>query len=191
MKLPLLFIVALFTGSLMANQPNLPQAVVISDFNQQTEITKWTAFTDEVMTSGQASEVQISQNKNNVVFEGELKLEKVPGKGFATMRREGQWNFKNYDRVMFELDSDDREYLFIVKDPTSRSFGTSFQAPIQIGSDNIGIVKIAELEEYFRGSRIPFSRPINLEEIKEVGIMIKDGIPEKFELEMESFWIER
>lgn len=189
-----LAIISLFLnlkGFAMAKPANIPSSVVISDFNQKSEIANWQAFTDEVMTNGVASDVKLKLDGNNATFTGELNLGQVPGNGFATIRRRGQWDFEDYDRVMFELESDGREYLFIAKDPTASDLGTSLQAPIKINADNIGIVKIDDLKEYFRGRSLRFNRKVNLKEIEEVGIMIKDGQAGPFELRMESFWIER
>lgn len=158
--------------------PNL----VLFDSKEQNDHS-WTSFTDEVMTNDIPSLVKIIKSEDSITFTGKLKLQEIPGKGFATVRYEGHWDLKAFNQIIIDCVPDNRSYFFILRDRKCVEQKTTLQADIKI-QDNQGLIEISKFKEYFRGNEVHSHRTINLDDIVEIGIMIKDGIASPFNLKL-------
>lgn len=166
---------------------------VIADFKSNNQAQGWFVTTDRVM--GGISRGQFLQKTGHAEFNGVLSLDN--NGGFVLTGNNGNWDFSGYDDFMIDVAGDEKIYTAYIKDQAAVRNGYSYQASFTAPKANAQGSPYSEIrlnlnsfKPLYRGRNLNI-KALDLKNIREVGIMIKEKQEGAFELDIESFWIER
>lgn len=144
----------------------------------------WFIVNDGVM--GGRSSSALNRGDEAAVFEGEISLEN--NGGFASFRvcvPEGA--LAGASRLRVRLRGDGRRYQLRLRHGHDRggvAYKAAFDAPEQ---DTTVAIPLMDFEATYRGSRPPGAGPVDPARVGQVGILLADGEPGPFRLEIQ--WI--
>jgi hypothetical protein len=169
--------------------PTAPEFLMLVDFkNEKTE--SWIPVTDGLRPERQTpSEINLRIVGDQAVVSGFLSVE--GGAGFASIRRQGQWDFSNFQSVRIEASGDGREYRFLIKDQKRLGTDVTFQASFRPTSTlSIQNIPYSEFKAVRRGREVTVTEPLDFSQIREIGLQINDQQEGPFQFQVQSFWIE-
>ena len=153
------------------------------EFSQPSETLNWVIVNDTVMGGRSAARLDVEDNAMR--FYGILSLEN--NGGFASTRRIGepkQWSGERL--IKLKVKGDGRRYQFRIR--TNRQFdGVAYVSEFSTSAE-IQTFEFSESDftPQWRGRRVPNARPLNFQDIEQLGFMLADKRPGEFELLVES-----
>ncbi len=153
------------------------------DFSNESEVSQWRTVLDGVM-GGRSSGVRFAED-NHMVFQGTINTN---GGGFSSIRRSmSSGDMAGADSLRLRVKQDDRDYKLTFR--TSERFrGRSVSYQLAIPSTRSGEweeVKI-HLENFSTSvfGRSVSAAPFDASDVREMGIILADGIDSDFRLEV-------
>lgn len=146
---------------------------------------RWVIVNDGVMGGVSRSEVVRTQD-GNVLFVGTLSLEN--NGGFASTRvLLGERDLSSFDALELELRGDGRSYQLRVREGDGFD-GVAFRAEFATSADEWQTFRIRfdDLLPTFRGRVLSNVDPLDLARIGQIGLLLADGNPGRFALEIRS-----
>lgn len=156
--------------------------MTIYKFNSESIKTDWYILDDVVM--GGRSNGSFSINDNGYgVFKGEISLEN--NGGFSSVRHECESiNANGFTHFRIRVKGDGNPYQFRVKSDKNNSY--SYAATFQTSGDWETIeIAFSDLPAVFRGRNLDLPH-FPGEDIEEIGFLIGNKKPQKFNLEIDS-----
>lgn len=121
-----------------------------------------------------------------MVFNGELDITALGGAGFASQRSVDQlsWNLADYQGLSLRVrEGDAKKYTITLKDcvlpklPDGREASTiSWEYNFE-GSKSEILIRWHEFKPTYRGKPKPDAEPLNLSDVKRIGIMCRRSVP--------------
>ncbi len=142
----------------------------------------WRSVNDGVM--GGRSSGGMVQAEDALKFTGELSLEN--NGGFSSVRRLVEQDLSGATRVRLEVRGDGREYQFRIRH-NNRFDGVAWRAMFSTSEQWQQVeIPLAEFIPVFRGTMVSDAGPVSASEIQQIGFLLADKKPGKFELEIRS-----
>jgi NADH dehydrogenase [ubiquinone] 1 alpha subcomplex assembly factor 1 len=173
---------------IIENLPAKPQPHserVIFDFSNEQQTALWLPMNDVVM-GGISSGSMTQHSSQTALFSGVVSLEN--GGGFASVRtRPAEYNFAGCSGLTLIVKGDGKKYKVNLTDSASRG-DVLFQAKFStVLSQWIALyIPFKDFVPTFRGRPLPDYPPLNANRIQTFGLMISEGQPGEFELEVGS-----
>ena len=159
---------------------------LLTDFRSAGSDKKWEVVNDEVM--GGLSKGRIEMTTDNTgIFGGRLSLEN--NGGFVSVRTFiGDLFLDGFKGVAIRVKGDGRRYRFRLGTAETQE-GFAYQCSFATQPDTwlTEHLPFSDFEPFFRGNIVPNAPALNYSEIRRIGLMIADGHPGSFRLEIE--WI--
>ena len=172
---------ALLTMKAQAMSNNSPSIKI--DFAQPDEIQNWIIVNDTVMGGRSAARIEIEQGQ--MYFYGDLSLQN--NGGFASTRRIGESKaWSNQRKISLTLKGDGRQYQFRLR--TSKNWdGVAYVANFKTNGEQQTIVfSAADFTPQWRGRRVTNAPDLNFTDIQQIGFMLADKQPGRFQLAVKS-----
>lgn len=121
-----------------------------------------------------------------MVFNGELDITALGGAGFASHRSVDQlsWNLADYQGLSLKVrEGDAKKYTITLKDrvlpkrPDGREASTISWEYNFKGSESEILIRWHEFKPTYRGKPKPDAEPLNLSDVKRIGIMCRRSVP--------------
>jgi NADH dehydrogenase [ubiquinone] 1 alpha subcomplex assembly factor 1 len=173
----------MFTILLSLAMLNLPYT--LTDFSKPTELAEWKVVNDGVM--GGMSEARLSNSsEGHALYQGEVSLEN--NGGFSSIRKSFEsTTIKGAKTVHIKLKGDKKNYQFRVK--TNRNDRHAFKYEFETtGQWQTIKIKLKEMTPTYRGMR-PNIPNYQAEILSEIGFLIANKKAEKFNLLIDSIWL--
>jgi len=153
---------------------------MVAAINLDMQVDSWLSVNDSVM--GGRSAGGMLQSDQGLKFAGRLSLEN--NGGFSSVRRLVEQDLSSATRVRMEVRGDGREYQFRIRQGNPID-GVAWSAGFST-SDEWTSVEIAldKFTPVFRGRVISQAGPVVPSEIQQIGFMLADKNPGRFELEI-------
>lgn len=158
----------------------------IYDFAQQNQINDWIIVNDGVM-GGLSESVVKYQNNGIMRYTGTVSLDNYGG--FASTRTLPQnFDLKGYKGMVIRLKGDGKRYKFRIR--TNNNFdGISYSIDLEteagIWQDHS--FDFRDMQATFRGRIYPDYKPLDADDIRQLGILIADKQVGDFKIEID--WI--
>lgn len=148
--------------------------------NLGMEVDPWRSINDGVM--GGLSAGGMVESGRSLKFKGNLSLEN--NGGFSSVRRLVSQDLSSASRVRLKVRGDGRDYQFRIRHGTDFD-GVSWRASFPT-SDDWQTVEISfdQLVPVWRGRKVPQAGPVVPSKIDQVGFLLADKKPGRFELEV-------
>ncbi len=144
------------------------------------QIDPWRSINDGVM--GGLSAGGMVQSEEGLKFTGRLSLEN--NGGFSSVRRLVEQDLSSATRVRLEVRGDGRDYQFRIRQST-RFDGVAWSAAFSTNDDWVSIeIALDEFIPVFRGRTVTQAGPVVPSEIQQIGFLLADKNPGRFELEI-------
>lgn len=168
---------ALFMGIMMASNSVVGSTV---NFNQD-EDNQWLIVNDSVM--GGVSRSAIEQENGVVVFLGDLSLENYGG--FASVRLAWNHNTTKANRLSIRVKGDGKQYKLRLRSGQywdGPAYSVNFQTTdtwktLSFSSSDFKLV--------YRGREFRRFKPVNFDDVNQIGIMLSDKQVGPFELKLD------
>ena len=155
--------------------------LMIFDFDESSDLTKWRIVDDVVMGGISRSEIAISKNGNGV-FTGHVSLEN--NGGFSSLRHQfSNLNVSSYSKFIIRIKGDGKNYQFRVKSKLNEYHSYKYEFSTNKNWQTIEI-PFTELKATFRGRLLNMPSYSNTV-LEEVGFLISNKKEEDFQLEID------
>ena len=155
-------------------------ATLMATINIDMQIAPWRSVNDGVM--GGLSAGGMMQSDEGLKFVGRLSLEN--NGGFSSVRRLVGKDLSSATRVRLEVRGDGRDYQFRIRQ-TNRFDGVSWRAVFSTTAKWESIeMALEEFIPVFRGRTVSQAGPVVQSEIQQIGFLLADKNPGRFELEI-------
>lgn len=107
--------------------------------------------------------------------------------------KKGNWNMGEYTTMFIEAIGDDQEYVFYIKDSKGKANNYRYEKEFQVadnGKESVVKLRFDEFVAYQKGSNLPDAEPLDLDDVVEMGIRVKNLRSQKYTLAVNSFWAE-
>lgn len=158
-----------------------PQIRTLIDFSRADEHRQWSSVNDTVM--GGRSNSRLRHDGHHSVFSGALSVEN--NGGFASVRR--TWPEPgSFDTIHLRVMGDGRRYQLRLR--TSNDFdGMAWSRPFETSSGAWQALTMTadEFVPVFRGRIVSGAEPLDLNQIRQLGLMLADKRPGDFSLRLD------
>jgi hypothetical protein len=160
----------------------LMSIALMTTVNLDMQITPWRSVNDGVM--GGLSAGGMVQSDEDLKFVGKLSLEN--NGGFSSVRRLVEQDLSSATRVRLEVRGDGRDYQVRIRQ-SNRFDGVAWSAAFST-TDKWKSIEMAfdEFIPVFRGRTVTQAGPVVPSEIQQIGFLLADRNPGRFELEIKS-----
>lgn len=157
-------------------------AAMIGMIEIGVDAAPWRTVHDGVM--GGVSSGRVESDGEALRFSGELSLEN--NGGFASARRPIEQDLSGAQAVRISVRGDGRPYQLRLRQD-GRFDGIAWRAHFETGPDWRDIeLPLAAFEPVFRGRPVPGAGDLDPERLRQIGLMIADGTPGPFSVEVRS-----
>jgi hypothetical protein len=158
----------------------LMSIALMATVNLNMQVDPWRSVNDGVM--GGRSSGGMLQSDDGLKFTGRLSLEN--NGGFASVRRLVEQDFSSATRVRFEVRGDGRDYQFRIRQ-SSGFDGVAWSAGFSTNDEWMSVeISLDEFIPVFRGRTVSQAGPVVPSEIQQIGFLLADKNPGRFELEI-------
>ncbi len=160
-----------------------PVSLDLFDANRAAAQTPFVVVNDSVM--GGVSTSRAALEGGVLVFSGAVRLEN--GGGFASMRTTlDPTDLSGFTGVELVVRGDGRRYKLQLRDQDDGSGGVVHRAAFETRAGQRLTLRVpfTDLEPSFRGRRVPDAPPLDLRQIRQLGVLISDRQAGPFRLEV-------
>jgi hypothetical protein len=158
----------------------LTSIALMATIKLDMQIEPWRSINDGVM--GGLSAGSMVQSDEGLKFIGRLSLEN--NGGFSSVRRLVEQDLSSATRVRLEVRGDGRDYQFRIRQSNSLD-GVAWSAAFSTNDDWVCIeIVLDEFVPVFRGRAVTQAGPVVPSEIQQIGFLLADKNPDRFELEI-------
>lgn len=154
---------------------------MLFDFSDPAQAVPWMIVNDGVMGGISQSRLQLNAD-SSATFSGTLSLEN--NGGFASVRTRPQdYDLEGYAGIAIRVRGDGRTYSFRLR--TDHNFdGIAYQAKFETvaGEWQETVLPFTDFQPTFRGRTLRNVAPLNPKDIRQIGFLIADKQPGRFEL---------
>ncbi len=183
-----LFAAALLVPAIGAEEPEKAEMRTLMTFDEGAEEPTWDAVNDGVM--GGLSKGGPEVEDGELHFTGTLSLEN--NGGFSSVRVEEDYDLQGAEAMVLRVKGDGRTYnLRISTDARHRGSRIAYQAEFETEKGEWTEVRVPfeKLTPSHHGNDLD-GPPLDLSDVKEVGILISDGKAGPFELKVDWMKVE-
>ena len=157
-------------------------ALVIFDFQKDSNLSQWRTVNDDVMGGVSNSRIYLN-DEGNATFEGKVSLEN--NGGFAmTMYSFDEKNVSNYSKAIIKLRGDGKKYQYRVKSKSSEYFSyiTNFETT---GDWQTIELNLEDMYPSYRGRKLDKSNyPVI--KVEQIAFLIGNKKEQQFKLELDA-----
>ena len=177
------FLISIFFFQPKAQESNM----IVTDFTESKKLD-WFVINDGVM-GGLSESSMILTNDGNGKFSGSVSLEN--NGGFASVRAEvPEADYSDFKAISIKVKGDGKKYKFRIR--TDRNFdGVSYQASFTSGNSwQEFTFTPGDFTPVFRGRVVRDYPALDFGRMQQIGFLISDKQKGKFELLIDSVWME-